>query len=454
MLAGDSPVCNVISLQVTITGATLTPQNGGNDVSLISSAQPVTLDFASLQDFSTYLSLSSLSGGTYSLLNLTLSSPRVTVLDFSQSPPQPKTLSASLARSTVSVAISPALTVTSGGTAALSMDFNLHQAVQTDTQGLVTGVIDPDFTATPLSVSTTVGFGELRELHGLVQSISATPAGGFSGSLVLQTSPASTSSMTINVNSNTEFNGVAGVGTLLVGAYVEVAAFVDSSGRIVAERVTSEGVDNSLQSTAGFLGTITSVTRVSGNATQFTLAVRQEFPDVSTAVPLLSSLSVNVSPATAFQVAAPEANLANLTLNAANLGVGQSVVVHGQYQAATPSVPAVLNATSVYLRLQTVAGGFSKLLQVDPDGKTGGFALVACPDIFQGLNFTVLTFNPTSTTPGTDFVGLADLNSLFSAPSLMVQGLVFYEPTLTSVGTVTLTPPGVVVVATRVHALP
>lgn len=454
MLGGDSPLCNVISMPVTITGATLTPQNGGSDVSVISSTQPVTADFAALQDFSTFLSLVKVNSGTYSQLNLTFFSTGITILDFSQSPPQPRTLRPSLTSTTVSIPISPALTVSTNGTTALNIDFNLRQSLQTDAQGAVTGIVNPTFTATAPSVSTTVGFGELRELHGLVASVNSTASGGFSGSFGLQTGPASASSLTVNLNGKTTFNGVTGLGALMVGAYVEVAAFVDSSGNLVAERVTSEGVDSPLQSTAGFLGTITSVTRVSGNATQFTLAVREEFPDVSTAVPLLSSLTVNVPPSAIFNVAAPEANLAQLTLNASTLGVGQNVVAHGQFQPGTPSVPPVLNATSIFLRVQTVPGGFSNLLQVGSDGKTGGFALVACPDIFQGQNFSVLTFNPTATKPGTDFLGLTDLNSLSTAPSLVVQGLVFFEPTLTFAGTVPLTPPGVVMVATRVRALP
>src|SRR5439155_11961397 len=58
ILASDAPLCAVLSLTVTITGATLTPEGDGLSVSVISSSQPLTVDFASLMDFATMLSFS------------------------------------------------------------------------------------------------------------------------------------------------------------------------------------------------------------------------------------------------------------------------------------------------------------------------------------------------------------------------------------------------------------
>src|SRR6266567_4995549 len=63
ILGSDAPMCAVLSLTLTITGATLTPVGGGSPVSAISSSQPVTVDFASLMDFATMLSLSKVPAG-------------------------------------------------------------------------------------------------------------------------------------------------------------------------------------------------------------------------------------------------------------------------------------------------------------------------------------------------------------------------------------------------------
>src|SRR3989442_1947730 len=51
----DAPSCDVFSFQVTITGATLTPANGGAPVPIISSGDSITVDFARLVDFASIL---------------------------------------------------------------------------------------------------------------------------------------------------------------------------------------------------------------------------------------------------------------------------------------------------------------------------------------------------------------------------------------------------------------
>ena len=443
VFTGDTPLCDVVSFEVTITGITLTPANGGAPVSVLSSGQSVTVDFASLMEFSTFLNLVTIPAGTYSTVTLTFSNPKLTILDFSQNPPAPTTISATLPSLSVTYNINPALTVAANGTSGLQLDFNLLKSIQTDTKGLVTGNVVPVLQASPVTVTTASGLGDLEDLHGLVQSVSTTGSGSFSGSVVVQTVGTGGGSRTVNVSSSTVFDGVSGLSALLVGTFVEIDAFVDSSGNIVARRVEAEGQDSASLLQAAFLGLVTSVTPLStGSVSQFTMVVRQEFPDVSTGVPLKSSLVVNVQPSTQFKIAASQANLAQLQFGSTTLGLGQNVAVHGNFQPGTQGIPPVLNATSVFLRLQSVVGDFSNVLG------GGGFTLVPCSGIFKGQAISVLTFG------STDFEGVSGLSGLTTTSRLVVKGLVFFEPTLQSAGSVTLSPPSLVLVAKKVRQLP
>ncbi len=446
----DFPLCNVVSFTATISGATLTPQGGGSPVSVISAADSVKVDFAALLGFSAVLKLASVPTGQYSQITLTLSNPQITVLDVTKSPPAPTTITTTLTSSSVTININPALNVTTAGAAALSIDFNLLKSVLTDSNGQVTGTVTPVFEASPTSASAEEGLGELDELKGTVQSVSSgtgfvSPNPAFIGSFVLLTQSGQT--FTVNVTSSTKFEDIAGLSDLKANTFVEVEAFVDSSGNIVAKEVEAEQQEDKDKQKAAFVGLITSVTRdAQGNATQFSLFVREEHPDISNVVPVKSSLTVVLSSSTDFKVAAKGTNLANLKFDATTVGVGEQVVVHGQFQ---PGPPPTLAAQAIFLGLQSIVGNFSSpLLSVGSDGKTGGFNLVPCSSIFQGKTITAVTFSQTAFSGG-----LTDLNSLTPKPTLLVKGLLFFEPTLNKVGNVALTPPSSVLATKQVRQL-
>ena len=86
----DQPSCDVESFMVTIQSASLVPESGGAAVPITAPSQPV--DFASLVDFMNILSFGSVNTGTYNQLTLTLTSPQLTYLNTSVSPPSPVTL--------------------------------------------------------------------------------------------------------------------------------------------------------------------------------------------------------------------------------------------------------------------------------------------------------------------------------------------------------------------------
>jgi Domain of unknown function (DUF4382) len=455
LIAADQPVCDVSSFQVTITGITLTPVSGaagsftGGPVSILPSSQPVTVDLASLRDVSTLVSVTDVPVGTYSQITFTLSNPQLTSVDYTQSPPAPTTLAVTLPSLTVTYNINPALSVSAGGTSALRMDFDLRNSLETNTSGNVTEKATLLATAASLTAVTGTGFGTLEDLHGLVESVSTTASGSFAGTVVVQTTGLPGTSVTVNVASSTAFQGLSGgLGALLPQSFVAANAYVDSAGNIVATRITAEGLDQETLQQAAFIGEIVSVTRLNGSISQFTMVEREEFPDVSAEVPLQSLVQVNVPSSALFKVTAPENDTAQLAFDPTTVGLGQQVTVHGNYLAAQLGVPAVVNATSIYLRNQSVEGNFSKVLTVGQDGLTGGFTFTPCSGAFQGQTLSVLTFS------GTDFAGVTDLNGLTTAPALLVRGQVYFEPTLTSAGTVTLAPPATILVAGKVHQLP
>lgn len=435
----DAPLCNVVSLTATITAATLTPAGGGAPVSVLSGGQPQTIDFASLVGFATVLDLSSVPVGEYSDLTLTLSNPQLDVLDPTQTPPTAVPVTTTLSASTVTITISPQLNVTAGGAAGLMVDFKMRQSVETDTNGQVTGAINPVFTAAATSATAE----DLDDLHGIVQSVSTTSSNpSFTGNFDLQVRAGTGRIFTIDVTSSTDFEGVSGLSVLTAGTFVEVDGSVDSSGDIVAQQVEAEDQEDIEAHRAAFLGTVLSVTRDStGNATQFNLLVLEEQPDAEDNIPLRDSITVNISSTTIFRVSRMGSDFANLPFNPTTLGVGQHVIVHGPFQAGTPPT---LSANAIFLRLHGYRGNFTSLITAGTDGKTGGYIFTPCNSIFQGKTFTVLTSDQTR------FTGATDLNSLNPQPLEIAKGLLFYQQTSNTFNGVTWTPPTWVLVAKAV----
>ncbi|MBI1940095.1 MAG: DUF4382 domain-containing protein [Acidobacteria bacterium] len=454
VLASDAPLCDVVSFRVTVTGATLTPQGGGagpiatTPVSLISSAEPVTVDFASLMSATGVLTRVDVPTGTYSQATITISDPQLTFLDFSTSPPKPVTIVPTLDSLTFAAAIDPALSVSRDQTGSLEVDLDLLESLELDEDGRITGVVNPVFRLRPGAASPTNGFAGLDDLHGLVLGVNPSAGGSFAGSFTLETLGGQGPTLTVNVTDSTVLDGVADLNSLLPGTFVEVDAFVDAGGDIVAREVDAEELADPGQGRAAFVGVVASVARdAPPNANEFTVFVRESHPDVSLSVPPTINHVVKVSPTTIFGIAADEANRAGRVFDASTLGVGQEVVIHGNFLAATPTTPAIINASSIYLRLQSIVGNFSTLELAGSDGKTGGFTFAPCATLLAGPDFLVLTFAET------EFVSVADLNALDPAPTLVARGLLFFEQSPGAVGDLTWTDPTLVFVATRVRQL-
>ncbi len=432
LMATDAPICGVASFDVTITSATLTPQDGGTPVPVIDSSNPVTVDFASLIGFDTLLNMSSVPTGTYSQITFTFM-PNPSLTAFEGTPPVPTNISATLTQTTVTVNINPALQVSSTGSSGLTLDFRLFQSIQTDpTTGQITGIIDPSIKVTPAVITSVGTLSELDDLDGIIETVPTSSSNSnFTGSFTLRVRNKRT--FQVNVTTNTKFEGVSGLSDLSKGMFVEVNAKIDENGNIVANDVESEADADA--TTAALIGTLLSVTTDSnGAATQLTMFVRAEHPNVSTTVPLRSVVTVNVSPGTMFKIATFGADLSTLLFNASAVARGQHVVVHGPFTGGTSPT---ITGDMIVLRPQPVLGNAlaSPAPVIGSDGKTGGYYLAPCNPLFQNQTVNVATFS------STHFNGLTDLNSLDNTSVYLNRGFLLYTTTSGSLNGLSWTTP-------------
>ncbi len=451
LLGGDAPACDVISAPVTISSATLTPAGGGSPVALISSSAPVTVDFASLSDFLTFLTETQVPTGTYSTLTLQLTIQRLTVINTTVTPPAPVTFSLPSTTFTLTFTLNPAVVVSATAPAVAQIDFNLLQSVQVSSAGQVTGVVNPTVQVSLPTPVVGTGFGEMNDLAGIVQSVSTSPAPGssFAGSFTIPMPGISGQTLTIQTTGTTLFDNASRLGGLVPGkSFVEVDAFLDSNGNVVAVEVDAEAEENPSLSEAAFEGVVTSVSQnSSGTPTQLTVYVRQLEPALS-GVTVPGLVTFNLTSSTALGLFPARLNQGNLPLTLANLGPGQEVVVHAQMLTASP---LALNANAVFLRVQSVLGSFVATPPpvIGSDGLTGGFTFAPCSTLLNSNPMTVFTFFTTAF-PGVAGNGLAGLPS---SSQLIVQGLVFYESNVVALNGMSAATPSVVEEASEVDQI-
>jgi len=418
----DAPVCDAESFVVTITSASLVPQSGGTPVSLISSTAPATVDFSHLVDFTNILSVaSSVPAGTYSGLQVTLSNPQLIVLNTSTSPVTPLSVPVTLTATSTTFTISPALVVSSGTMSALNVDFNLLKSLAVDSGGQVTGTVDPVMTITSNSASGPP-IGAADALYGVVQSVSTTSLpSGYNGSFALTLGDGTGQTLTVLTNSQTTFegDGVTTFANLTAKTFVEVSVSVNSDNQIVAQEVDAEEPTSTTNQQSAFLGRIINVTRAgSSNATAFTLLVDAEVPDLSSVVPLHSTLNVTLSGTVAYFTNGQAWNRQDFTFGPQTIGLGQKVAVFGGLQAGS-----TLAASNIFLRPQNLLGTFQTLQASGSDGKTGAFTMVPCSSLFGGQGVTAMTYGSTY------FTGVTGLTGLAPTPMLDTTGLLYYQLT-------------------------
>ena len=229
------------------------------------------------------------------------------------------------------------------------------------------------------------------------------------------------------------------------GRFAEVIGFVDVDGNLVATSVEFQDRAVVEEQKIAFLGFVVSVTKdAEGRVTQFDFYVREEEPDVNFEVPLNSVVKVSVGDTTNFQVSARPVNFAGLPFDATSVAPGQELIVHGRYTIVSDG-PETVEASSVYLKLQTAQGNLSSLAKVESDGKSGAFWFAPCTSISQGAPILVFTNSETI------FLNVFGLSELSTQKTLLARGLPFFVTQATTINGVSVPAGTMVMTARQIH---
>jgi hypothetical protein len=272
--ATDAPLPSVVSFQVDITGMTVS--DGLNPpVSVLSGTQ--TVDFARLNGLHTMLDLNTMPAGTYTTVNVTLANPQIAYLNVTNPQTTPPTHPAvvtlnatstpavSLTQSAVTMTLASPLTVNSGDMIGLSLDFDLRDSIQVDTNGQFTGVVNPMLKLKAITPSDSDAY-----IDEFVAGVVSVNAGG--NSFVIQ-GPFG-HQFTVNVNDQTEWEGSDSLSDLTTTSVVEISGTLDRTSKaFLADTV---GIVSQDRFFAG--GLITYVDPPTGTATDFDLYVRATLP--------------------------------------------------------------------------------------------------------------------------------------------------------------------------------
>jgi len=398
-------------------------------------------------DFTNILNVaSSVPAGTYTGLQVTLSNPKLVLLNTSTSPPTPQLVPVTLTNQTSTFTINPSLVVSSDSAAGLALDFNLFKSLQVDANGQVTGGVDPQISVTATTSGSTVGSADAP--YGIIQSVSTTGLpSGFTGSFTFALHDGSGQTVTILTDSNTVFegDGVTGFSNLAANTFAEVPVSLNTGGQIIARLISAEEQTSTASQRSAFLGRVVGATRDgAGNVTAFSLLVEDEIPDLSSTVPLYSELNVPLGGTVQYFTNSQGANREGFVFGPQTLGAGQKVAVFGALQTGSTLAP-----DHIFLRAQNLLGNFQSMVMAGSDGKTGGFTMIPCGGLFGGQAITAATYS------NTGFTGAGGLSGLAPTPILDTTGLLFYQLTSgTTTGGATWTAPTWVVETVGVHLPP
>jgi hypothetical protein len=497
-LIGDSPICDVLAARFNITSLILYYSGSGAGVTLRSSVSTlIPLDLQALRGSFTVLDYSATNAGSYGRINLGLAVSSMYLYDPSANPPISNVTENLTTGSSLTYNINPPLIVPSSGISVVSLDFDLEHSLEVNSQGQITGVINPMATATAPAattaggVGTVQGYGDLDGVDGFVSSVSTsqTISQGITylGAITLQLLASDVSgsggpALATEVTKNTTICGPttfsnqaccqsgvtsgmnpacsipqAPLPTILTASYAWADGFVDSNGYFEDKTLFLGPQESVVDQQIALIGPILSVTTdTSGNVTGFNMFLREAEPEV-TQVPLDALTTVTISSNTLYNTVTPPiytttsptvaqgTNFAALPFGPDQITVGQDVVVHGVYTVppssttSTTAVPVSMVANEIDLDLQTHEGNFVSLLAAQPDNRTGGFAFEPCATLDQQNSNALPIYVFTS--PQTVFSNTSGLTSLQSQPTLLVKGLLFLEPQGATINGVSV-PPG------------
>jgi Domain of unknown function (DUF5666)/Domain of unknown function (DUF4382) len=347
----DAPLPSVLAFNVTVNSIAL--NNGSASVQIL--AQPTTVDFARLLGLRTLLGFNSVAAGTYNSVTVQLSSPVISYLDVTTTPPSVGTMNGTFTASTVTVALPQPMVVAANGLAGLHMEFDLRQSIQVDGNGQITGTVDPHINVKAVQAGD--DDAEITDLRGGLVSVNVS-----GNSFVLQRSGGH--NITVDVDSNTQFSGSYNLGSLAPPMIIEVDGTVQADGSIMAKEVEVVCTDG-----AFVMGHIVAVTPSSGAAQTVTLLVGEELPAISS-VQVGFPATIDVSAVTDYDIRHFNNWFTNYLFNSSSLVVGQRIAIGGSVDSSSNFTPH-----RIVLRRQGVVGNLVQGSVSINSGNLGSFQL-------------------------------------------------------------------------------
>jgi hypothetical protein len=393
----------------------MTVSDGVNPpVSVLNGTQ--TVDFARLNGLHTLLDLNTVPVGTYTSVTVTLANPQIGYLNVTSPQTTPPThpvvttLNATsspavtLTQSAVTVNLASPIAVNSGDTIGLSFDFDLRESIQVDSNGQITGAVNPTLKLKSVTPSDSDAY--IDEFVAGVVSVNA------SGNSFVFRGPFG-HQFTVNVNDQTEWEGDETIADLTTSSIVEISGTLDRTSKaFLADTVAIVSQDKFF---AG--GLITFVDPPTGTATDFELYVRASLP-TGTGFQTGQISTIDLTGNEKYFVYWWHNKFTNLFFNSGLLVPGQHVSIGGPFSNGAVTVKRVVlrheghSGTWVVGSTNVGAGTF----QFNSNGLAGV--------LFDGP-VTVYC------TPFTAFRGgLTGLNDLTGATALnlRVVGLVLKDP--------------------------
>lgn len=400
----DAPLASVVGFNVTINSITLTGSKNSPQVL----STPTTVDFARLLGLRSPLAFNTVPADTYTSATFSLANPVISYVDMSTNPPSLSTINGTFSpttgtstQTTVTVTFPTAMVVGSNGLAGLRMELDIRQSLALDSNGQVTGNVNPVIYANAVLASD--ASGQVTDLTGGLVSVSAS-----NNSFVIQGPYGH--QLTVDVNSSTKFNSGFSINNLATPAIMGVQGAFQADGSLMASNV--EVITTSQAFLSG------RVLAVNPGQT-ITLWVGETSADLVSDVDTIQT--INVSSVTQYDMCFFDNLFTNALFNESSVIVGQRIFVGGS------DVSSVFTPQMISLRFQGVYGMLTAGSVNIVSGNAGDFQLQNNGLIGYSLGGAPLTVATGNVTFFINTTGLSQLQSGGSVP-LVAGGLLFVDP--------------------------
>jgi hypothetical protein len=395
----DAPLPSVVSCQIMVTGITIF--NGTTNVSVLS--QPQVIDFAQFNGLHQLVDLSSVPTGTYTSATVTIASPVIGYINVNPlNPPTASSINGTLSQSSVTVDFAQPFVLQSSDLVGLRVEFDLHQSIQTDTNGQVTGVINPVFEMQLLN--STDARVSIDDFHAGVVGVTGGSAFTVQGPHGRQ--------WQVSTDSNTVFDDPdLPISSFTTSTIVSLTGTLDP----VTHAIDASEVEVISNDKFYLGGLLTYVNPASPQlATQADIYVREELPAIpGTSDGQIESLTLKGSEI--YRIGNIDLPLTTLLFNNTLMAPGQRVDIAGPL--TTSNGADTLTVHRVILRRQGQAGSWVPGSTIVQSGNMGSFQLNDewTAGVLLPSPLTVLTTN------GTNFINLSGLGVLTGAGPIQIR---------------------------------